>query len=119
MHTGIIGLIHLMAALFSILLLTVSYRFIKLGNRDPVNRSFRYLILGMLPVTIYHFLEWLRNTGFIRIETNEIVTEYFEHVTFIFLALMMAYGIKVVKTEVYDKFEHFNKRTMKKRTGRN
>lgn len=119
MHTGTIGLIHFIAALFGILLLTVSYRFIKLGNQDPVNRSFRYLILGMFPVTIYHFLEWLMNAGFIGIEINATILDYSEHMTFIFLGIMMAYGIKLVKTEIYDKFARFNKRTVKKRTERN
>jgi len=118
MHAGTLGLIHFMAALFTAPLLIVAYRLIRFRNQDPVARSFRYFIIGLAPVTLYHLIEGVINIGHIKIEANEMVLDVFEHLTFIFLIIMMVYGIKLVKTETYDKLELFGKKIVKNKAGR-
>jgi len=106
--------LHISVALLVVYLIVKSYDLIKPSNQDPVQRSYRYIVLGVIPLSSLHLVYAFEAIGMVQIE-NGMSLMYIEHALFAVLILSMIYGVNIAKKGTFDKMDAFKERISKKK----
>ncbi|HLD89060.1 MAG TPA: hypothetical protein VI894_02535 [Candidatus Nanoarchaeia archaeon] len=90
-------LIHLSTAVGSLVMVLISYE-LMLYISDEFGSMFKFIILGTIPVVIFHFFESLE---FLNIKilpsTNTIAYELMEHLSTLFMVVMFIVALFQIK----------------------
>ena len=84
----------------TIALLALGYKFISRTEKGTIEKTYKYAIIGVMPIAIVHLLGGMLELGALP-EGLALPLEYMDSFSFIFLIIMLAMGIEILREQTH------------------